>query len=423
MRVLISGGGTGGHVYPALAVVAQLAKVAAAAPLAANPSDHPPQPSVLWVGSTGRMEQALVERAGVPFRGIDTGQVRGINPLTALNNAAKMVRGLRQSLAILDELQPSVCLVTGGYVCAPVVMACRWRRVPVLIYLPDIVPGWAIRALSRLAQRVAVSMPAAAVHFGGEAPQGKAIVTGYPVREELLAVTGHGRLSALAHTENRAQQRRILAERLHRPLAAAAPDGRPLPLLLAWGASQGSRNINQVIWSLLPQLLPQAQVLHIIGERDWPLFQARAGVQGEATQWHERYHPAPYLHEEMALALAAADLTVARAGASILGEFPIARLPSIVAPLLGVNQLQNAQQLVARGAARMVEDSRLAEQLPPVLLELLHSPERRASMEVALAQMAQPEASLKIAQTLQTLVTTPDPRRAIGAALSLIGDA
>jgi UDP-N-acetylglucosamine--N-acetylmuramyl-(pentapeptide) pyrophosphoryl-undecaprenol N-acetylglucosamine transferase len=369
------------------------------------------------------MEQALVERAGVPFRGIDTGQVRGINPLTALSNTAKMMRGVRQSLAIVDDFRPQVCMVTGGYVCAPVVMACRWRRVPVLIYLPDIVPGWSIRALSRLAQRVAVSMPAAAGYFGGEAPQGKALVTGYPVREDLLTVTGHGRLSALAHAENRAQQRRILAERLQRPLDATTEDGRPLPLLLAWGASQGSRNINQVIWSLLPQLLPQAHVLHIIGERDWPLIQAQGPLPDETVRWHERYHPAPYLHEEMALALAAADLTVARAGASILGEFPIARLPSIVAPLLGVNQLQNAEQLTERGAALMVEDSRLAALLPPVLLELLHDPKRRANMQAALAEMAQPEASLKIAQALQALATPSSRTKAMGAVVSLIGEA
>jgi UDP-N-acetylglucosamine--N-acetylmuramyl-(pentapeptide) pyrophosphoryl-undecaprenol N-acetylglucosamine transferase len=130
------------------------------------------------VGTTGRLEQGLVERAGVRFQGIESGQMRGINPLAALVSAGKMVRGVRQSLAILRSFQPQVCFVTGGYVCVPVVVACHLRKVPVLIYLPDIVPGWAIRSLSRLAQRVAVTLPAAAGAFGGEVPQGKAVVTG-----------------------------------------------------------------------------------------------------------------------------------------------------------------------------------------------------------------------------------------------------
>jgi UDP-N-acetylglucosamine--N-acetylmuramyl-(pentapeptide) pyrophosphoryl-undecaprenol N-acetylglucosamine transferase len=427
MRVLISGGGSGGHVYPALAVVAQLPRVAAAPQPADGEgqecrmidrqqdsmemelSNRPkfalrnPHSEILWVGSTGRMEQALVERAGIPFRGIDTGQVRGMNPVAALVNAGKMAAGVRQSLAILREFRPEVCLATGGYVCAPVVVACRLRRVPVLIYLPDIVPGWAIRTLSLLAQRVAVTMPAAAGYFGGEAPRGKAVVTGYPLREELLAVTGCGRLDEAAHRRNRACVRRQLAERLQRPLAASAENDQPLPLVLVWGGSQGSRNINQAIWAALPQLLPHAQILHVVGERDWALFQEQMQVKALAPAVASRYHPVMYLHEEMALALAAADLTVARAGASSLGEFPIARLPSILAPLLGVNQLQNAEALAQRGAAVIVQDAQLAGQLAATVLDLVLDTSRRHRMEQALAQLAQPDAALAIANELRAI--------------------
>ena len=121
-----------------------------------------PTDALLWIGSTGGMEQALVNRAGIPYQGIDTGKVRGINLLTALGNVGRMVRGVRQSLDILSRFQPEACLVTGGYVCAPVVVACRLRRVPVLIYLPDMTPGWSIRAMSLLARRVAVTFPDAA---------------------------------------------------------------------------------------------------------------------------------------------------------------------------------------------------------------------------------------------------------------------
>jgi UDP-N-acetylglucosamine--N-acetylmuramyl-(pentapeptide) pyrophosphoryl-undecaprenol N-acetylglucosamine transferase len=346
------------------------------------------------------MEQALVERAGIPFRGIDTGQVRGINPVTALRNASKMVVGVQQSMRITREFQPDVCFVTGGYVCAPVVVACRLLHVPVLIYLPDIVPGWAIRWLSRLAQRVAVSFPAAARYFGGEAPQGKAVVTGYPVRAELLALTGQGQLAAAEHRQKRACSRRQLAERLQRPLDRSAVEGQPLPLVLVWGGSQGARSINQATWGALRQILPQTHLLHVIGERDWPLWQQQAALPPALA---EHYHPLAYLHEEMPLALAAADLTVARAGASSLGEFPIARLPAILVPLLGVNQEANAEELTRHGAAVMIADERLAQQLAPTLLELLQDADRRQRMEQALAQLARPEAALRIAQELQAI--------------------
>jgi UDP-N-acetylglucosamine--N-acetylmuramyl-(pentapeptide) pyrophosphoryl-undecaprenol N-acetylglucosamine transferase len=349
------------------------------------------------------MEQGLVERAAIAFRGIESGQVRGINPRAALASAGKMMQGVGQSRKIIQEFRPHVCFVTGGYVCAPVVMACRTLRVPVLIYLPDIVPGWAIRMMSRIATRVAVTVPAAASYFGGEAPQGKAVITGYPVRDELLTLTGQGRLLEAAHHQNRACVRRQLAERLQRPLMAADATGQPLPLLLVWGGSQGSRNINQSTWAALTPLLNQAQIVHVVGERDWPLFEAQQPAAGLDPALAERYHPVAYLHQEMVLALAAADLTLARAGASSLGEFPVARLPSILAPLLAVNQQQNAEHLVKHGAAVMIDDDKLGEQLAATAVNLLRDQARRRQMEASLAALAQPEAGRTIAQQLVKL--------------------
>jgi UDP-N-acetylglucosamine--N-acetylmuramyl-(pentapeptide) pyrophosphoryl-undecaprenol N-acetylglucosamine transferase len=345
------------------------------------------------------MEQALVERADIPYRGIDTGQLHGVNPWATLVNGGKMMVGLGQSLAVVRAFRPHVCFVTGGYVCAPVVMACRLQRVPVLIYLPDMAPGWAIRWLGRLAQRVAVSFPEAAGHFSGEYPQGKAVVTGYPVRRELVSAA-----------RDRPKARAQLAEVLQRPwLMVERNRSSPQSLLFIWGGSQGSRNINQAAWAALPQLLPHAQVLHVIGNRDWSLYQERqpALLASLSHEWAERYHPVAYLHEAMPLALAAADLTVARAGASILGEFPVARLPSILAPLpfAGVNQMRNAEQLAKHGAAVIIEDGMLSERLSATVLELLGDSQRREKMEQALAQLAQPDAAMNIAKELCQLGT------------------
>lgn len=349
------------------------------------------------------MEEALVVREGIAYRGIETGQLRGINPLAAASNLVKMGRGVRQSLAILREFRPDVCLVTGGYVCAPVVAACRLRGVPVLIYLPDMSPGWAIRLLSLLAQRVAVSFPDAAAYFGGLAPKGKGVVTGYPVRESLVAAA-----------KDRAAARHELARIIDRPTLNG---GDQTPLVLVWGGSQGARSINQATWHALADLLPHAHVLHVVGTRDWPLAKEQmqalrsSGVLTGGSA--RRYHPVDYLHEAMPLALAAADLTVARAGASILGEFPVAGLPAVLVPLpfAGVNQQRNAEQLVRQGAAVAVDDAKLEQELARTVIELLTQRERLAGMAQAATQLARPDAAQAIAAQLAVLAQTRISRR------------
>ena len=167
--------------------------------------------------------------------------------------------------------------------------------------------------------------------------------------------------------------------------------------------SSGARAINQATWGALPALLPVAQIVHIVGARDWPLYAAWAAAHPLPVEVQGRYHPVAYLHEAMPLALAAADLTVARAGASTLGEFPVCRLPSVLAPLHSVNQADNAQALASRGAAVVVEDSDLPTHLAPTVASLLGNAAQRQAMEAALAQMAQPDAALRIAAEIVQL--------------------
>jgi UDP-N-acetylglucosamine--N-acetylmuramyl-(pentapeptide) pyrophosphoryl-undecaprenol N-acetylglucosamine transferase len=342
------------------------------------------------------MEQRLVERAGISFRGISSGQLRVANPLKILGSLGKMSSGLQQSLAIIDSFRPDVCFVTGGYVCGPVAVACSLRKVPILIYLPDVTPGYAIRWLSKLAQRVAVTLPEVARHFGGAAPVGKAVVTGYPVRGELIEAA-----------QDRGLARRKLREALGwQAGGAGADDG--LPLVLIWGGSQGARAINRAAWRAAEQITQQAEVLHVVGERDWPLYEEWAqtrsvagGAQGAEQQ--ARYHAVPYLHEEMALALAAADLTVARAGASALGEFPAAGLPAILAPYSGVNQMDNAQALERRGAAVIVVDEELEARLGATVVELLSDAQRLQVMREEMKNLARPYAAQHIADEIKRL--------------------
>lgn len=352
-----------------------------------------PPCNLLWVGSRNGMEKALVERAGIAFQGVHTGQLRTANPLKLVRNLLQMAVGVWESLAIVRRFRPDVCFVTGGYVCGPVVVACWLRRTPVLIYLPDLTPGYAIRLLSKLAQRVAVTFPEASHWFGGEVPTGKAVVTGYPVRQELVKAAQH-----------RADARRRLAAALG--VSLDEPDGTQVPLLLIWGGSSGARAINRATWGALPELLALAQVVHVVGVRDWPLFETWRAEHCLPEAVAHRYHPVAYLHEEMPLALAAADLSVARAGASTLGEFPVARLPSILAPLHSVNQMDNALALVRRGGAVVIEDQELPAKLVPTVAQLLADPARLEAMRNALAQMATPNAAAKIAAEIMQLANS-----------------
>ncbi len=265
---------------------------------------------------------------------------------------------------------------------APVAIACRMRDVPVMIYLPDMTPGLAVQWLSALAQKVAVSFPEVADFFGK-----KAIVTGYPVRAGLL---------------NAVEDRQTARLKLARKLGMNLENG--LPLLLVFGGSLGARSINRAVWQAAPALLPDCQILHVVGTRDWPLL-GQEGPELWDNPLADRYHPVAYLHEEMAWALASADLAFARAGASVLAEFPLARLPSVLAPLPGAgsHQLPNARKLADSGAAAIIEDAQLTERLEPTIAALLADQNRRRAMAAAAGALAQPQAADNIARELQRL--------------------
>lgn len=334
---------------------------------------------MLYVGTADSVEETLAAQAGIPFRAIESGQIRGMAPWTAARNLLKAAKGAQQCRTLLRQFQPDVVFVTGGFVAAPVVWAAARARTPVVIYLPDVEPGVAIRRLSRYARHVAVTFPEVAAHFPG-----KAVVTGYPVRPEFLALAGQ---------EQRGQARQALG------LSSETP------VLLVFGGSRGARSINQALAAALPQLLPHCQVVHISGSLDWPEVEKRAGDLPAEMQ--ARYHPYAYLHSEMAQAMAAADLAVARAGASTLGEFPLMGLPSILVPYpySGQHQDANADYLASRGAALKLADADLASRLAPTVLELLQEPSRLAAMRAAAGRLARPDAAQSIARLLAGMST------------------
>jgi UDP-N-acetylglucosamine--N-acetylmuramyl-(pentapeptide) pyrophosphoryl-undecaprenol N-acetylglucosamine transferase len=367
MRLVVSAGGTGGHVFPALAVIEALLEASTATDMLAPEPDL----EVLWVGSQGGIEREWVERAGIPFVGLAAGGLRGMGPGQMLSNAGRIVGSVRGARSILGDFAPHVILATGGHVCVSVTLAARKLRTPVVLYLPDIVPGLAIRFLSRFAARICVTSAESRSHL----PADKVVVTGYPVRSAI-----------------------IRAERTAARLAIGLdPEGQ---VLLVLGGSRGARSINKAIIKGLDDLLPVCEVIHISGPLDATWVADAARNLPEARR--ARYHPFAFLHE-MHQALAAADLAVARAGAATLGEFPVAGLPAVVVPYpySGQHQLPNAEYLVRHGAAQILLDAQLETELVPTVLALLRDRSSLQGMRQAMGSLAHLDASQAIARQLQ----------------------
>lgn len=368
MRVMISGGGTGGHVYPSLAVVQAL---------------EPGEGEIRYLGSAPSIEAELIVRAGLPFVSISAAPIRGHAPWTVVRNLAQTLAGVRQALREIKDFGPEAIFVTGGYVSVPVVVAGWLRRVPILIYLPDIEPGLAIRLLSRLARRVAVSVEESQRYF----PAYKTTVTGYPVRSELLARIGESANWQIGKREARK--------------ALGLEEG--LKTLLVYGGSRGARSINLALSKVLDRLLDVCQIIHICGQLDAQWVEERRAEL--PAHLKARYKVYAYLHKEMAQALVAADLVVTRAGAATLGELPALGLPGILVPYpyAGRHQELNADYLVSHGAAVKIDNADLEEKLLPTVVGLLDNEELLAQMEERARRLARPEAAQRIAQELWRL--------------------
>jgi UDP-N-acetylglucosamine--N-acetylmuramyl-(pentapeptide) pyrophosphoryl-undecaprenol N-acetylglucosamine transferase len=293
--------------------------------------------------------------------------------LTKLRNAFRIIGSVGRARTVLARFRPDVVLVTGGYACVSVTLAAWIRWLPVMIYLPDITPGLAIRFLSRFASRVAVTSEESYRYFRRD----KVVVTGYPVRSDVYQL-------------ERSDARRALG------LDAEAKT------LLVFGGSRGARSINRALVAGLGELLPVCQIVHISGRLDAEWVQGAAKRLPDGLR--ERYHHYAYLHD-MPNALVAADLAVARAGAATMGEFPAARLPALLVPYpySGQHQEPNAEYMMRNGAAKVLPDAGLQERLVPTVLELLRDDQALAEMREGARAMARPDAAESIAEQLWLL--------------------
>jgi UDP-N-acetylglucosamine--N-acetylmuramyl-(pentapeptide) pyrophosphoryl-undecaprenol N-acetylglucosamine transferase len=279
-----------------------------------------------------------------------------------------------------------VALVTGGFITAPVALAAWLSRVPVLVYLPDLEPALAVKAISRLAARIAVTAEDSRAYFRQLGQAGKVVVTGYPTRPELAQAASAPREQAQKHL--------------------GLDPARPA--LLVTGGSRGARSLNRAVWAALPDWLKDYQVVHLTGQLDWPEVEQAQAALPAAQRPH--YHARPYLHE-MGQALAAADLVVSRAGASALGEYPLFGLPAVLVPYPYAWRYQqvNAEYLARRGAAVRLDDAALAADLAPTVRRLLDDPPGLAAMRAAARSAAQPQAAHKLAGELAALAARRRP--------------
>jgi UDP-N-acetylglucosamine--N-acetylmuramyl-(pentapeptide) pyrophosphoryl-undecaprenol N-acetylglucosamine transferase len=306
-------------------------------------TDAPNAHDITFVGTADGFERPLIQQSGIQFHHyeeIQAGPINGVGLLKASVSTLKILFGITQATRIIQRYQPQAILLTGGWANVPLALAAYVLRVPMLVYLPDIEPAKTINFLARIVQKVTITVSDSAKYF----PNVPTVVTGYPLRQNMLSAT---REKGLAHFKLDASR----------------------PIILVFGGSRGAQTINIATENILAQLLEAGyQVIHVTGTLDWERSQAITKPIANTD-----YHAFAYLHEDMGLAMACADVVVCRAGASALGELPHFALPSILVPYPYAWQYQktNADYLATHGASIYLQDEKMATDLYSILRKLL----------------------------------------------------
>jgi len=358
---VIAGGGTAGHVHPGLAVARALVD-----------RGHDAS-SILYVGSEHGIERELVPAAGfelmtVPGRGIPRQLSFG-----AVKAGASLIRGVGVGLRLLGRERPAVVLSLGGFAAIPCAIGARIRRIPVVIHEQNAVPGAANRLIGRWARAAAVSFP--------NTPLPHAVLTGNPVRTEMLAV-------------DRQTQRADARARL-----GVEPGRR---LVVVTGGSLGALRLNEAALDAAEHWAERDDIClrHIIGERDWDILAPRRASLGGALQYQAVRYEA-----DMPAVFAAADVVLSRAGASTTSEIAIVGVPSVLIPLPGApgdHQTANAQALVDVGAARLIRDVDFGGgEMASMVDELLSDPVLLDTMGHAARSVGRPDAAEQVAILLE----------------------
>lgn len=334
MKILLTGGGTGGHIAPILAVVSEIKKIAREKTMT--------EPEFMLITPDEYFREAI-EKSGIKIRKIKAGKLRRYFDLKNLTDIYKIFIGIVQSLYFIRRFNPDVVFSKGGFASVPAVFASWLLGIPTVTHESDITPGLANRINSFFASKVLVSFDETQKYFKKD----KAVLTGNPIREDIS--TGN-------------------AERGKKTFGLS--DG--FPTLLVFGGSQGARRINEAVFDSLEALLSKFNVIHVCGKYNFAAAKEAAGKKG--INGIERYKLFPFLYDDMKDAYAVSDVIVSRAGASSIAEIIEVGKPSIIIPLstsANDHQAKNAGWLSERGLAKVIYEKDLnGEGLKNALFEL-----------------------------------------------------
>ncbi len=308
-RIVLTGGGTAGHVTPNLALLPRLKEAGC---------------EISYIGSYNGIEKELIEAAGIPYYGISSGKLRRYFDIKNFSDPLKVGKGYLEARKLLKKLKPDVIFSKGGFVSVPVVLAARSRHIPCIIHESDITPGLANKLSIPGAVKVCANFPETMKYL----PADKAVLTGTPIRAELFMGSRLAGLNFCGFTANR-------------------------PVIMVVGGSTGAAALNEAVRNLLPTLLKSYQILHLCGK----------GKAAEGYEKLEGYRQFEYVSKEMKDLFAASDLVISRAGANSICELLALRKPHILIPLSAAasrgDQILNAESFERQGYSYVIQEENL----------------------------------------------------------------
>lgn len=378
MRIVLTGGGSGGHFYPMIAVAQQIRAIAKEERLL--------EPEMVYMAPEQYDADALYEN-NITFKHVNAGKQRKYKSVLNITDGIKTGWGILKAILKMYSVFPNVVFSKGGYVSVPVVFAARIFGIPVIVHESDAVPGRANAWAAKYARRIAISYPESAQFFETIAKKRKKppviAVTGNPVRHEIetLATAGAHEFLKLS---------------------------RDIPTILVLGGSQGAATINETLIEALPELVERYQILHQTGKEHHAIVSESAKMILENSPHKDRYHSFPFLSTvALRMAAGAADLVISRAGSGAIFEIALWAKPSILIPIpqdVSHDQIHNAFAYARTGACVVVSQDNLTPHLlSSEINRIMDSPDEQKKMAAGAKSFAQPEAARKIAKEVLDL--------------------
>ena len=312
-HIVLTGGGTAGHVTPNIGLITRLKEEGY---------------KISYIGSYTGIEKTLIEEQGIPYYGISSGKLRRYFDLKNFTDPFRVLKGFGEARKLLKKLQPDIVFSKGGFVSVPVVVAAGRLKIPTIIHESDMTPGLANRLCIPSAVKVCCNFPETKSHL----PEGKAVVTGTPIRQELLSGDPQKGRDFTGFTSDK-------------------------PVLLIIGGSLGAQAVNTAVRNILPQLLPEFQVVHLCGK----------GKKDESLTGLTGYVQYEYIEKELADLFAMADIVISRAGANAICELQALKKPNLLIPLSANasrgDQILNARSFEKQGFSMVLEEEEITDQV------------------------------------------------------------